>query len=323
MSSRRSAGRRSSAASAWRCSARSGTPRPRRAPSTTSSPTPTPRPTRIRERADGPKASNKWLTGSVADTCADVVSAAFDQAEDRDPDHERDWVVLVDGAEAQIAQIQAEALVRGVDIHIVCDLIHVLEYLWKAAWCFHDKAGPDIEAFVARHARTILAGNSEQTVADLRHAAKTAGTARRQDCHRCQDLHLPGEQTALAALRHRPGRRLADRHRDHRRRLPPPGQRPPGHHRGPLVPGRCRGSAETPGPDRQRRLRRLLGLPPPRRTPTHPPSPLPASTRPRSLNQDATRNRSGRTTGMPSRWSGRFCMSGATLRPTRSRPAHG
>ncbi|WP_405889456.1 ISKra4 family transposase [Streptomyces sp. NBC_01136] len=126
------------------------------------------------ERADGPKARNKWLTGSVADTIADVVSAAFDQAEDRDPDYERDWVVLVDGAEPQIAQIQAEVLVRGVDIHIVCDLIHVLEYLWKAAWCFHDKAGPDIEAFVARHARTILAGSSERCVADLRHAAKTA-----------------------------------------------------------------------------------------------------------------------------------------------------
>jgi hypothetical protein len=127
-----------------------------------------------RQRADGPKARNKWLTGSVADSIADVVSSAFDQAEDRDPGHERDWVVLVDGAEPQIAQIQAEALVRGVEVHIVCDLIHVLEYLWKAAWCFHDKAGPDIEVFVARHARTILAGNSEQTVADLRHAAKAA-----------------------------------------------------------------------------------------------------------------------------------------------------
>ena len=127
-----------------------------------------------RERASGPKARNKWLIGSVADTVADVVSAAFDQAEDRDPNHERDWVVLVDGAEPQIAQVQAEALVRGVDIHIVCDLIHVLEYLWKAAWCFHDQAGPDIEAFVARHARTILAGNSQRCVADLRHAAKDA-----------------------------------------------------------------------------------------------------------------------------------------------------
>ena len=53
--------------------------------------------------------------------------------------------------------------------------IHVLEYLWKAAWCFHDKAGPDIEAFVARHARTILAGACGQVVDDLRTAAKTTG----------------------------------------------------------------------------------------------------------------------------------------------------
>jgi hypothetical protein len=127
-----------------------------------------------RQRADGPKARNKWLTASVADTVADVVSAAFDQAEDRDPGHDRTWVVLVDGAEPQIAQIQAEAQVRKVEIHIVCDLIHVLEYLWKAAWCFHNTPGPDVEAFVARHARTILTGASGQVIDDLHAAAKTA-----------------------------------------------------------------------------------------------------------------------------------------------------
>ncbi|GAA1964857.1 hypothetical protein GCM10009838_22800 [Catenulispora subtropica] len=39
--------------------------------------------------------------------------------------------MLVDGAEPQIAQIQAEALVLGVQVQIVRDLIHVLEHLWK------------------------------------------------------------------------------------------------------------------------------------------------------------------------------------------------
>lgn len=127
-----------------------------------------------RARADGPRAFNKWLTGSVTDNTADVVSAVFDQAEQRDPHHHRPWVVLVDGAAPQIEQILAEAKVRGVTVHIVCDFIHVLEYLWKAAWCLHTEAGPQIEAWIARHARTILAGHSAQAVADLKLAAKSA-----------------------------------------------------------------------------------------------------------------------------------------------------
>jgi hypothetical protein len=127
-----------------------------------------------RARAPGPRAFNKWLTGSVADNTAEVVSAAFDQAEQRDPHHDRPWVVLVDGAAPQIEQILAEAQVRGVTVHIVCDFIHVLEYLWKAAWCFHTEAGTQIEAWIARHARTILAGNSAQVAADLKRAAKSA-----------------------------------------------------------------------------------------------------------------------------------------------------
>ena len=44
-----------------------------------------------------PEAKNKWLTASVAGTAAQVVSDVFDEAERRDPDHERTWVALVDG----------------------------------------------------------------------------------------------------------------------------------------------------------------------------------------------------------------------------------
>lgn len=46
----------------------------------------------------GPRAKNKWLSGSVADDPATVIRRAFDQAEYRDAGHCRSWVVLVDGA---------------------------------------------------------------------------------------------------------------------------------------------------------------------------------------------------------------------------------
>jgi hypothetical protein len=58
-----------------------------------------------------------------------------------------------------------------VTIHLVCDLIHVLEYLWRAAWCFHEAGDTAAEGFVAEHARTILTDGPEPVIAALRQAA--------------------------------------------------------------------------------------------------------------------------------------------------------
>ncbi|MGO8895940.1 MAG: hypothetical protein ACLQB1_40510 [Streptosporangiaceae bacterium] len=82
-----------------------------------------------RQPRKGPRARAKWLSGSVRNDPADVIAAAFGQAEARDPAHLRTWVVLVDGAEHQLDLIRAEAARRGATVHIVIDLIHVLEFL--------------------------------------------------------------------------------------------------------------------------------------------------------------------------------------------------
>ncbi|MEV6057835.1 hypothetical protein [Streptomyces sp. NPDC052107] len=83
-----------------------------------------------KERRPGPKARSKWLCGSVNDTAEQVIAAVFDQAEARDPEHRRTWVVLVDGARHQLDLIRAEAAARrNVTVNIVIDIIHVLEYL--------------------------------------------------------------------------------------------------------------------------------------------------------------------------------------------------
>lgn len=128
-----------------------------------------------RPREPGPKARSKWLCGSVADCAAETVAAVFDQAEARDPGHRRDWVVLVDGAKHQIDLITAEAEQRDANITIVIDLIHVLEYLWGAAWCLHGHTdGVLAEAWVARHARALLTGNALDVAADLDKQARAA-----------------------------------------------------------------------------------------------------------------------------------------------------
>ena len=123
----------------------------------------------------GPKARAKWLAGSVRKDPADMIAAAFDEAEARDPGHLRTWVVLVDGAEHQLDLIRAEAARRAVTIHIVIDLIHVLEYIWKAAWSLHDAGDPAAEDWVAAKALQVLAGGSTRAAEEITAQAGSAG----------------------------------------------------------------------------------------------------------------------------------------------------
>jgi hypothetical protein len=122
-----------------------------------------------------PRAKAKWLAGSVEHDPAEVIAAAFDQAEARDPAHRRTWVVLVDGAEHQLDLIRAEAARRGVTIHIVIDLIHVLEYIWKAAWSLHPAGDPAAEDWVAVKALAVLDGASARVAAEITAEADAAG----------------------------------------------------------------------------------------------------------------------------------------------------
>ncbi|MGH3123184.1 MAG: ISKra4 family transposase [Streptosporangiaceae bacterium] len=128
-----------------------------------------------REPRKGPRARAKWLSGSVRDDPAEVIAAAFDEAGARDLDHLRTWVVLVDGAEHQLDLIRAEAGRRGVTIHVVIDLIHVLEYLWKAAWSLHAAGDPAAEDWAAVKALAVLAGDSARAAEQITAEAGAAG----------------------------------------------------------------------------------------------------------------------------------------------------
>jgi hypothetical protein len=57
----------------------------------------------------------------------------------------------------------------------VIDFIHVLEYLWKAAWCLHPAADPAAEDWVAVQAPAVLAGDSARAAAGITAQAEAAG----------------------------------------------------------------------------------------------------------------------------------------------------
>lgn len=124
-----------------------------------------------------PRAKAKWLTASVAEDAAEVVGSVFDEAERRDRGHQRRWVALVDGNNHQIDRIEAEAARRKVSVAVVVDLIHVLEYLWGAAWCFFAEGDHTAEAWVRDRAMAVLEGKARGVAAGIRRRATTAGLA--------------------------------------------------------------------------------------------------------------------------------------------------
>ena len=138
-------------------------------------------PTRRRPQQDkparrpGPVVTGKWLAANVTDDIPAVIAAMFDEADRRDPAHERTWVALVDGNRQQIDTIREQATARGVTVTVVIDFVHVLEYLWKAAWTFFYPGDRDAETWVADQARTILTGRAVDAAATIRHQADEAG----------------------------------------------------------------------------------------------------------------------------------------------------
>ena len=139
-----------------------------------------------------PKATNKWLTASVVQDTTAVLSTVFDQAQRRDPTNSRTWVALVDGNNHQIDRIHAEAKQRGVTVPVLIDFIHVLEYVWRAAWSFYREGDPDAETWVHDKALAILNGKASTVAAAIRRKAtrRSLPTDRRAGADRCADYLL-------------------------------------------------------------------------------------------------------------------------------------
>jgi hypothetical protein len=120
-----------------------------------------------------PRAKNKRVWASVEKSAEAVTSEVFEEARRRDPECRRRWVVLVDGDRHQIARIRAEAKRRGLskDITLVVDFIHVLEYLWDAAWCFFEEGDKEVEQWVTERTFAVLQGRSSDVAAGIRRSA--------------------------------------------------------------------------------------------------------------------------------------------------------
>lgn len=121
-----------------------------------------------------PRPRDKRVWASLAKTPAAVIRDAFEQARRRDPSMKRTWVVLVDGNRDQLKAVKKAARKLGVAITILVDLIHVLEYLWKAAYAFHGDGSKDAEQWVQQRLMWLLQGEAAKVSDNLRRNAREA-----------------------------------------------------------------------------------------------------------------------------------------------------
>jgi len=145
-----------------------------------------------------PRARNKRVWAHLDRPMASVIEEAFVEALRRDPDKSRTWVVLVDGDKSLRRQVKRSARKHGVEVVLVLDIVHVLEYLWKAGWALFGKEAPEAEGWVTERLRRLLRGQVSGVAAGMRRSAtlrKLAGT-RRDAVDRCATYLLKRKEMA-------------------------------------------------------------------------------------------------------------------------------
>ena len=105
-----------------------------------------------------PSPQRKRVWASIEKPMNSLVREAFDEALRRDPERRRRWVVLVDGDPRQLTAIKAQARRVGVQVTIIIDVVHVLEYLWLAGRALFGGSTPAAELWVGKRFRSLLEG---------------------------------------------------------------------------------------------------------------------------------------------------------------------
>ena len=118
-----------------------------------------------------PKPVGKTLWASLEKSMKTVIETGFAEGQRRDPAHQAEWVVLVDGDLTQIDDIEQAARALGADVVIIVDIMHVLEYLWKAAKAWLPPDGPKIAQWVSDKTSQLLQGEVKSVVRNLRRGA--------------------------------------------------------------------------------------------------------------------------------------------------------
>jgi len=109
------------------------------------------------------------------------------------------------GQEAQQRGVEVAIARHRTDVVVIQDFVHVLEYLWKAAYCFHADGTQEAKTWVLERAYALLQGKVSDVAAGMRQSATRQGISpeARTPVDKCADYLLKNKErldyaTALA-----------------------------------------------------------------------------------------------------------------------------
>jgi hypothetical protein len=127
----------------------------------------------------GPKARDKWVSASVTESIEDMIAAAYDEADRRDPERVRQRVFLVDGNKQQITAIEEHARARKLKVPVLIDYIHVSGYIGRASAALHPGDPVAAGQWADGQLLRVLHGRAKAVAATLASvAAKTRANPR-------------------------------------------------------------------------------------------------------------------------------------------------
>jgi len=121
------------------------------------------------EKRPSPEGKRVWA--SLEKTPEQVIAEAFEEAEHRDPLHQKTWTALVDGNKTQIRILRKLARKKSIKLHLIVDVIHVSQYLWSAGFAFNPEGSPELETWVSQRLLAILRGHASNVAAGIRRSA--------------------------------------------------------------------------------------------------------------------------------------------------------
>lgn len=134
--------------------------------------------------ADRPKPKNKHLYVEMThyqederiDGQPQLFKSLWKEVLLRDPEQKKTLICVMDG-QRSLWEYQREYLKKAV---CIVDVFHVIEYLWDAAYCFHEKHSRDAEKMVEHYLTMLLDGKISHIIGSLQRKRADLKTADKQ-----------------------------------------------------------------------------------------------------------------------------------------------
>lgn len=127
-----------------------------------------------------PRPENRRLWASLKEGKDGVMEQVAQEMEHRDPAGEKTAVCVMDGERALKTRAVKYLQSAFPALILVLDIIHVVEYLWTAAYAFHDQGSEGASMWVRKRLERILNGEVSQVVRGMRQSATKRGLTAKQ-----------------------------------------------------------------------------------------------------------------------------------------------